>query len=198
MTYEIKVYKIWYEDCPEEFYIGSTKETLARRMCKHRIKVWEGNTSRIYSLIREKGPNDFKYVQVASCMVENIDEQRQFEQEWINELTPTLNTRRAFSTEEDFKATQKIYRAKPEIKAKLKAYKARPEVKAKEKIYQAKPELRAKRAEYKKSVRQVCICGNKYLTTPSGTQKHYSTQHHRQHVERIFHKLSTVVRPQLD
>ena len=56
--YTIKVYKIWYEDCPEEFYIGSTKEKhLSERMSTHRKDCRKGNTSKIYNLMREKGIN---------------------------------------------------------------------------------------------------------------------------------------------
>ena len=42
--YEIKCYKIYYENEPEEFYIGSTKYArLSRRMTCHRIQVKKGS-----------------------------------------------------------------------------------------------------------------------------------------------------------
>jgi hypothetical protein len=214
MTYEIKVYKIWYEDCPEEFYIGSTKMGLSRRMAEHRSKVKSGRTSTIYSLMRTKGINNFKYVQVASCMVENIDEQRQFEQQWINELRPTLNTNRAFATEEDNKDTNTIYNNRVDVKERRQAYweepenkqrqretqkryVSKPEVKAKlttwKKTYNATEETKQKKREYEKRVRRTCICGGKYQASPMKAQAHYDTQKHRQHIERVFLKLSKLI-----
>jgi hypothetical protein len=93
--YEIKVYKIWYEDAPEEFYIGSTKyDELYKRMKDHRHSARKGRPSRIYQTIREKG-NDFKYDLVSSCMVSCRDEQNAFEQHWMDQLKPTLNMNRA-------------------------------------------------------------------------------------------------------
>ena len=194
MTYEIKVYKIWYDDCPDEFYIGSTKVGLSQRMSKHRNKVRQGRTSTIYALMREKGPNNFKYVQVASCMVENIDEQRQFEQHWIDELKPTLNTHRAYATEEDYRERKKRNKQKPEYKAKQKLYRkeynAKPEIKAKQRETNAKPEVKQKKREYKKRIHRVCICGKGYRTAPSDAQAHYNTQHHVQYVRDLFIRLS--------
>ena len=43
--YKIKVYKIWYEDAPDEIYIGSTKESrLSNRMTWHRSSAKSGVT----------------------------------------------------------------------------------------------------------------------------------------------------------
>ena len=149
MTYEIKVYKIWYDDCPDEFYVGSTKSGLSKRMTDHRNKVRQGKPSTIYALMREKGLNNFKYVQVASCMVESIDEQRQFEQHWIDELKPTLNEIKAYATEEDYRESNRRAKQKPEYKAKRREYNARPEIKARQREYESKPEVKQKRREYK-------------------------------------------------
>ena len=41
--YEIKVYKIWYDDAPEDFYIGSTKLSISRRMVEHRCRGKKAN-----------------------------------------------------------------------------------------------------------------------------------------------------------
>ena len=63
--YRIKVYKIWYADCPEEFYIGSTKKKyLSERIAWHREDCRRGKGSKLYSLMREKGTNSFNYVQI--------------------------------------------------------------------------------------------------------------------------------------
>jgi hypothetical protein len=150
-SYEIKVYKIWYDDEPENFYIGSTKyRQLAKRMAYHRGKVKLGNTSKLYTAIREKGINNFNYIQIASCMVNNFDEQRMFEQEYLDLLKPTLNMIRAFTSEEVIKEYQQLYFQIPENKEKQKSYN-----KAYYKAYKQIPEYKEKIKEYSKRYRQI-------------------------------------------
>ena len=109
-TYKIRVYKIWYEDCPEEFYVGSTKKTqLSERMGGHRKDCRKGNMSKLYTLMREKGINNFKHVQIAWANVSGIDEQRQIEQSYIDKLKPTLNMKKSYISNEDRKTYYKTY-----------------------------------------------------------------------------------------
>jgi hypothetical protein len=153
--YEIKVYKIWYEDAPEEFYIGSTKyDTLYKRMSDHRNKVKIGGKSKLYQLIRSKG-GGFLYSQIALCMVSCKDEQRAFEQHWIDKLHPTLNSNRAYGTDIE---RYKEYNQRPEIKQKQKEYNQRPEIKQYHKEYKKeydqRPEIKQYHKEYKKEYDQ--------------------------------------------
>ena len=184
--YQIKIYKIWYADNPTDFYIGSTKEALSARMAKHRNKVKQGKASKIYSLMREKGINNFQYILVATCMVRSVDEQRQFEQHFISELKANLNTYRAFATEEERKEDKKIFKQKPEYKAKqqdyMKEYEKRPEVKEKRKEKAAKPEAKQQRKEYRESIRRTCVCGCIYRDIPYYSQQHYNTKKHIDYV----------------
>jgi hypothetical protein len=106
--YNVNVYKIWYDDAPDDFYIGSTKLTLGKRMTCHRSDCRRGRNSKIYNTMREKGINAFKYVLVDSKMVTCSDEQRKFEQKYMAELKPTLNSYRAFRTREDFLLQRRI------------------------------------------------------------------------------------------
>ncbi len=103
--YKIRVYKIWYEDCPEEFYIGSTKKQyLSERMGWHRKDCRKArNMSKLYTLMREKGINNFKHVQIAWANVSCIDEQRQIEQTYIDKLKPSLNMKKSYISNEDKK-----------------------------------------------------------------------------------------------
>jgi hypothetical protein len=156
--YEIKVYKIWYEDAPEEFYIGSTKhDALSKRMSVHRKNVKTGGKSKLYQLIRSKG-GGFLYSQIALCMVSCKDEQRAFEQHWIDKLNPTLNSNRAYGVDiERCKQMKKEYEQRPERKQKkkerMKEYNQRPEIKQyrKEhmKEYNQRPEIKQMKKEYK-------------------------------------------------
>ena len=100
--YRIRVYKIYYADAPDAIYIGSTKLTLARRMTEHRAAAKKGKTSLIYTTMRVKGINNFQYVLLDSFLVSNVDEQRMFEQTYIETLKPTLNTNRVYRTDEEY------------------------------------------------------------------------------------------------
>ncbi len=168
MTYEIKCYKIWWEDNPDEFYIGSTKhDALSKRMGQHRSNARACGTSKIYQTMREKG-YDFQYIQLASCMVSNRDEQLAFEQQYIDQLKPTLNTQRAhgfdidryqqynreYSQKPEVKQYRKEYRHKPEVKHYNKEYRQRPEVKQRMREYYQKPENKQRRKQYHKEYRQ--------------------------------------------
>ena len=190
--YEIKVYKIWYEDAPEECYVGSTKhDALSKRMGQHRSFAKKGRKSKIYQTIREKG-RDFKYIQIASCMVSCKDEQCAFEQEWIDRLNPTLNSNRASGTDierikeyertPERKQKKKEYKQKPEYKQKKKENQQRPEYKQKRKEYEQKPEIKQRRKERRDSKRRTCVCGSNYITTPFHAQIHYDTEGHRKFI----------------
>ena len=98
MTYEIKCYKIWWKDNPD-MYVGSTKQRLSMRMTGHRRIAKEGNVRKIYEAIRKYG-YDFNYVMLESCMVKSTAEQRMMEQEWIDELKPSLNTNMAYRSKD--------------------------------------------------------------------------------------------------
>jgi hypothetical protein len=163
--YAIKVYKIWYEDAPEEFYIGSTKyDTLYKRMSDHRNKVKEGKKSKLYQLIRSKG-GGFKYSQIALCMVSCKDEQRAFEQNWIDKLHPTLNMSRAYGIDiERDKQRQKEYKQRPERKQKQK--------------------------EYYSSKKRTCVCGVEYSANQSYAQIHYSAQWHQEYISNLPYPLN--------
>ena len=143
--YEIKVYKIWYSDAPDDIYVGSTKhDRLSKRMKTHRSDATKVvRTSLIYRTMREKGVNNFEYCLLGSCLVSNKDEQRQFEQSYIERLKPTLNTNRAYSTEEDSKQKKKEYDQTLEAKQKKKERSQTPEYKQKVKEYKQRRRLEA-------------------------------------------------------
>ena len=95
-SYEIKAYKIWYDDEPDQFYIGSTKRNLSVRMGDHRRSAKFGKAYHLYDVMRTKGVNTFKYVMLGSAIVRNKDEQMMYEQKHIDMLKPTLNSKRAW------------------------------------------------------------------------------------------------------
>lgn len=196
--YEIKVYKIWYEDAPTDFYIGSTKLSLSKRMVQHRVSARRGRTALIWQTMREKGINNFQYILIASCMVSNMDEQRAFEQQYITSLSPTLNMIKAYSTEQENRTANKEYVQIPKVKARIQHY---------QKSYVQIPENKQRIREYMKSYLQIptvkqrykkqlrdcyyrhkrkCICGVEYSTIPSIAEKHYATKHHTEFVQGLL------------
>ncbi len=161
--FEVRVYKIWYEDAPDDFYVGSTKEKrLANRMSSHRKDGQFGKPCKISQLIHEKGV-DFEYVQLASCFVSNSDERRMFEQQWIDKLKPTLNQKRAFT---DMKEYRKVYsREYYHTTAKCKQ------------------QARAKSQYSNTKDIRTCICGLQYnYGYSSSKHNHYNSKHHIEYV----------------
>jgi hypothetical protein len=170
--YEIRAYKIWYDDKPEEIYIGSTRQTLSKRMGCYRTQALNRRDVEplIYKTIRTKGINDFKYVQLASCMVKNRDEQRQFEQSWIDELKPCLNTNKAFK--KNGSHNTRIRDARLNIHKKIVT-----ERKKKEEDEKAK-----KNAEYEARF-IICECGKKVYNIPYKMNIHIDSAKHKKYLK---------------
>ena len=105
-SYPIKCYKIWWEEKPEiGEYVGSTKQKLSTRMVHHRRSAKKNQSGKIYNAMRSYG-GGFKYVLLGEYPVENYDQQRMYEQNWMDELKPALNMIRSYRTVEDHKREQ--------------------------------------------------------------------------------------------
>ena len=169
--YKIRVYKIWYDDCPEEFYIGSTKEKhLSERMTEHRKSCRRGKGANLYIRMREKGINEFKYVQIAWADVSSKEEQRQIEQTYMDQLKPTLNMVRAIRKEGTRQEYMKEYRQQH----------GRAEI--------DRERSRAYRKSHKNM--KTCICGSNYNYGKSCNRtKHYQSKKHQEYVKLIWEKL---------
>ena len=115
--YPIKCYKIWWEDKPElGVYVGSTKQKmLSQRMVEHRRSANQNQSGKIYDTIRTHG-GQFNYVILCEYAVENWEQQRMYEQKWMDELKPTLNMIRSYKTAEDHKEEQHRYYIKNQDK----------------------------------------------------------------------------------
>lgn len=105
-TYLALIYKIVYKDDPTQFYIGSTINTLKRRLALHRVASKRG-TSKFYTFMREKGTDKFKIELIQDIQVADGPEMRRTEQAFIDLLDPTLNEIRAFQTEEQYRQQAK-------------------------------------------------------------------------------------------
>ena len=86
-------YKIWFSD--GDYYVGSTSQKLSRRIVNHRSSARTGKMSVIYSKIRDMN-FEFQYVSLGETTVESFEEQRRYEQAFIDDLNPPLNKNRAY------------------------------------------------------------------------------------------------------
>ena len=80
-----------------ETYVGSTTQPLHGRLFGH----WHDacvklKKSKLYNCIRSKGWSNFTVTRLEHCPSKTRENIRQREQFWIDQLKPTLNTRRAW------------------------------------------------------------------------------------------------------
>jgi len=130
----IDIYKLRSNN-PEitDFYIGSSvsgRDRFYQHKTNCNKKKYENP---LYIFIRENGGiENWTWELVAQC---ERHLQRQTEQEWIDKLKPTLNTRRASTNKEQKKELRKIYNAENAeiIAQKKKEWRQTPEVKEREK-----------------------------------------------------------------
>lgn len=169
MMHTIKIYKMWWNDC-EDLYIGSTKNTLSRRMAQHRLAS-KTKKYNIHKAIIKNG--EFNYVLLESYEVKDNDEKLKWEQHWIDKLIPNLNKIRCHNTIEDTKYIKKIYTAN--IKDIKKKYDK--EYRKKNKKYISNRD-RIRKQKNKKTI--LCHCGGSYNYANNGDKnKHYKTIKHK-------------------
>lgn len=186
--YRINVYKIWWADEPEKFYVGSTKKRLlSERMIQHRSNSRRGRMSKIYVVMREKGINTFQYVLLGWSLVSNFNEQRMLEQSYIARLNPTLNSSRAYTTEDERKADLRARCKTPEVRAYKKSYHQRPDVKEANKVYRKAylqiPEVKESVKVYMKAYSQIPEIKDHLKTYQKLYRKTYNIQHKQQQKE---------------
>lgn len=131
------IYKIYCKDTSiSDFYIGSS--VLAQERFYHHktdccIEHRAAHHSPLYVFIRANGGIENWTYEVLE-RVEKLS-QKTKEQEWIDKLKPTLNTRRAYTDKEQAKEVRKKYEAENAeiIAQKKKEWRENPDVKEREK-----------------------------------------------------------------
>ena len=125
------------------FYIGSTLTSVEKRMGTHKYYCDGGMNRKVYKYIRENGGwESFKYEIYETRIVNSLEEQLKFEQEFIDILNPPLNQVKSHQTEEQRKASKKKYALENKEHLKLKSreryIKNFDDISAKQKIYAVK------------------------------------------------------------
>ena len=124
------IYKI--EIC-NEIYIGSTIEPLIERQRKHNSDL-KNKTIKLYETCRTNDINKITLIEIEKVKINNKKELRILEQEYINELQPTLNMCKAHRTEEDIKENDKNRPNKRERYDQKKIYYQQNKEKIKENV----------------------------------------------------------------
>ena len=173
--YKINVYKIWWQE-KDGVYVGSTKQSLSKRMAKHRITCRSGKRFKIYEAMRTNG-YDFRYILLDSYEVSCKDEQLKYEQRHIDLLQPNLNDRRAYNTPEDTKKMDQQYRDSHKGEAKLNGKRYRQshkdEIKIKHKQYR---ETHKDKIITRQKTKIECECGSVIIN--NSFYRHLRSQKH--------------------
>jgi hypothetical protein len=105
------VYKLHNPSDPDNFYVGSTLDSLNTRLVDHKTKAKNGGkkgNSILYRTMRENGIRNWTIELLKECEVPGPNSLATIEQSFINELKPTLNTKRAKATPEDHQRRIKL------------------------------------------------------------------------------------------
>ena len=183
-TFIGRIYEI-VNDVDDEFYIGSTKDRLSRRMYGHRGKVKQGRTSTIYSKMRELGTDQFRIVLIEEIECASIDELRRCEQKHIRERRPTLNKLCAAIDDErreEIKKEAKEYDRKKYVKGRTKII---------ERVKQHYVDNREERlayqitlsAKYREAKTFHCEACDHAFKSNNHLQRHFTSQKHKRNTQ---------------
>jgi hypothetical protein len=104
-----QIYKIYFDE-HEECYVGSTVQTISKRFYTHKNYCKKGKDKRLYNFIREHGDwSIVRYEVLHTVLVISKREQLEHEQKFIDELQPSLNLQRAYTSAERAKQRQIRY-----------------------------------------------------------------------------------------
>lgn len=168
-----RIYKIVSPNT-HKIYVGSTFETLARRLCKHTYD-WHNLAKSSVKYILDAG--DFKIELLEEVEVEGKAQLRMKEQEWVEKLSNIIvNKNRAFSTLEQ--------RKQQNNERNKERYKIDPEYREKQISYMKKYHdiHRDERYAYNR-IKEFCeVCGN--YTNKAKMNRHNTTKKHLENLER--------------
>ena len=98
-----KIYKLQHRFKKDLCYVGSTGTTLECRLQKHKVNSKYIKPKK-YKIIEEEGGwENFEMILIKEYPCNDKEELRKEEQRCIDDLQPTLNTFRAYRTEEEKK-----------------------------------------------------------------------------------------------
>jgi hypothetical protein len=163
-TYIAKVYKLT-NSVDDKWYLGSTKDRLAKRIGGHRSAVRAGKTSNIYNHMRTTGIENWVITLIEQRSVPDKEHQLMFERAKLDEL----------------KDEHCLNMCRPHITAEEKTEQARARVAAWTRV---NPERhRATVARILAENRHHCAVCNYSAASPADLRKHNRTRKHQLAVE---------------
>lgn len=111
-----RVYKLYNILDKKSFYIGSTTESINKRLANHKYASTKGTTP-IYTFMRETGKDNFSAELIEDDVP--IDSLIARENHWIQELNPPLNTHTFLMRTEQERDKAKYERNKEAIKKRV-------------------------------------------------------------------------------
>ena len=166
-----------------DIYVGSCKD-MRKRMITHKSNCYNEKRKeynlKVYQFIRANGGwSNFVMEEIDTCDVERL---YQMEQEYIDKLNPSLNSQRAYNTEEYIKENNK--ERHKEWRDKNKEY---IKEKKKEWYENNKEYIKEQRKEYREKNKDkinervkekfTCECGGRY--TRNVKTRHLRTKKHK-------------------
>jgi hypothetical protein len=171
------IYKIVCDDLPEYIYVGSTK-VFRQRKLQHKINCNNGNTTKLYTTIRENGGWDnWRMVIIEECGEISLTQARIKEEENRMKLNANLNMVRCHLTEEEEKERKKKYHEanKEHLKQCQKEYRETNKEEIKEYQKQYRETNKEEIKEYQKQYRE----------TNNEHKKEYNKDYHETNKEKI-------------
>ena len=103
------IYKLINYDCPDLVYVGSTTN-FTKRKHRHKQNTINCNTSKVYSTIRDNGGwESWNMIKICDYPCNSSIEARQEEDRQMLKQKATLNSCRAYTSEETKKTEKKEY-----------------------------------------------------------------------------------------
>jgi hypothetical protein len=182
-SYIAKVYKLT-NSVDNKWYLGSTKNRLAKRIGDHRGNVRDGRMSNIYNHMRETGVENWQITLIEERSVPNKEHQLMFEREKLDELKDDdcLNMCRPHRTVQEKKEYDSVHgrawrQANPEHnRALIKAWaQANPE--------RTRAIVRASTDRIVAEQRYHCDVCDHSFRRPSALRMHNTSRKHQRAVE---------------
>ena len=100
------VYKMWHEDDPTQFYVGSTTRTLQLRLEYHLEDLVKYPDRKLYKYLQGKDVSKIQIVELERIPFQSVPALRLREDYYIHTLKPSLNCIRAVLDVEKQKTTR--------------------------------------------------------------------------------------------
>jgi hypothetical protein len=170
-------HKLDYEN--ENVYIGSTVDLHKRKICHKSTCITETNKSyhsKPYEYIRENGGfENFQFTILRVCNDADKTELFKLEQSFIDVYEPTLNTRSASQTKDEWREKNK---EKIQNQKKVWQQEHKQEIKQKKEVY-----YQEHREEINKQRNQVIVCECGINSTRRNISTHRKTKHHQEYLK---------------